>query len=216
MDDDERAMQLYTLEYQKAAERYENIYRSIWTIFSYLAVLAAGFLTFGASRIDKHASIFIAMSPLLFWFWTTYLPLDRYGNRALGRLAELEPFLNSRFKTALKHFTQAAHPPLSLVAGIVRAVFNPDPYSPNPLQPGWPRIFTKLWAHWERAPKSCHRAFATLRALWHQFRRARFANWVLFIGLHLLVVYEGYAFYKSGQPLFLAKPAGATAVGCSL
>ncbi len=35
MEAEERDVQLYTLEYQKAAERYENIYRSMWTIFSY-------------------------------------------------------------------------------------------------------------------------------------------------------------------------------------
>jgi hypothetical protein len=43
-DHDERAAQLYTLEYQKAAERYENVYRSIWTIVSYVAAVAAGLL----------------------------------------------------------------------------------------------------------------------------------------------------------------------------
>jgi hypothetical protein len=52
MNADDRVMRLYTLEYEKAAERYENIYRSIWTIFSYLTAVAAGFLAFGSERIE--------------------------------------------------------------------------------------------------------------------------------------------------------------------
>jgi hypothetical protein len=57
MDADDRAVQLYTLEYQKAADRYENIYRSMWTIFSYLTAIAAGLLAFGSDTIEPYALV---------------------------------------------------------------------------------------------------------------------------------------------------------------
>lgn len=105
MDPDEAALHLYKLEYEKGAERYENIYRSMWSIFSYLTAVTAGLLAFGSDRINPHALIWIAAIPLLFWFWTTYLPLDRYGNRAVDRLVEIERLLNNRFHTQVDHFT---------------------------------------------------------------------------------------------------------------
>ena len=123
MDADERAVQLYTLEYQKAAERYDNIYRSMWTIFSYLTAVAAGILAFGADkRIEWHALICIAAIPLLFWFWTTYMPLDRYGNKVLNRLGQIERLLNSNFHTTLNHFNPAADKELSVRKPLWRAL----------------------------------------------------------------------------------------------
>jgi len=109
MDLNETALQLYKVEYEKAAERYDNIYRSNWTIFSYLTAVTAGLLAFGSERIEPHLLICIAAIPLLFWFWTTYLPLDRYGNATLNRLCEIEELLNERFGTKLGHFTGAKH-----------------------------------------------------------------------------------------------------------
>ncbi|MGA2985024.1 MAG: hypothetical protein ABSG32_14520 [Terriglobia bacterium] len=109
MDLNEAALQLYKVEYEKAAERYDNIYRSIWTIFSYMTAVTAGLLAFGSERIEPHALICMAAIPLLFWFWTTYLPLDRYGNATLNRLCEIEELLNERFGTKLGHFAGAKH-----------------------------------------------------------------------------------------------------------
>lgn len=195
MDADDRAVQLYTLEYQKAAERYENIYRSIWTIFSYLTAVAAGILAFGSDRFEPHALICIAAIPLLFWFLTTYLPLDRYGNGTAKRLRDLESLLNERFQTELKHFSGFWHP-LSVIAGIVRAFIKPYQHLPRPEQAG-----------------IGHRIFATLRALWDQVHRARFAIGLFFIILHVLFFYEWNVFRNSGQPLFREKPAVATPVG---
>jgi len=213
MDADQTHLQLYTLEYQKAAERYDNIYRSMWTIFSYLTAVAAGILAFGADKgIEWHGLICIAAIPLLFWFWTTYLPLDRYGNGTANRLRELEGLLNARFQTELKHFTSFAHP-LSIGAGIGRAICKPDPYSPKAQQAGkcpWVWVFAKLRARWELARK-LHRVFATLRALWHEIHRARFATVVIFLFLHLLVLYEARESRNSVRPLFPA----ATPVGRS-
>ena len=115
-------MQLYTLEYHKAAERYDNIYRSMWTIFSYLTAVAAGFLAFGADRIEHHALICIASIPLFFWLVTTYLPLDRYGNRVLNRLGEIEGTLNRDFQLHLNHFSRDANKELSVFRGLWRAL----------------------------------------------------------------------------------------------
>jgi hypothetical protein len=213
MEADETHLQLYTLEYQKAAERYDNIYRSIWTIFSYLTAVAAGFLAFGSDRIEPHALICFAATPLLFWFWTTYMPLDRYGNQVVNRLRELESLLNNRFGTDLKHFHGPAHG-LSLCGGMVRAIFNPNPYSPKPLQTGSPRIVTRLWAWWEQARKF-YRFFASLTDLWKQVHRARFAIVLIFIVLHFLVFWQMILSWRSCQPLFREKPAAATSVGRS-
>lgn len=207
MDADDAALQLYKLEYEKASERYDNIYRSIWTIFSYLTAVTAGFLAFASDRIEPHALICMAAIPLLFWFWTTYLPLDRYGNQVVNRLREIECLLNARFGTELKHFHGPAHG-LSLCSGIVRAIVKPDSYSPTPEgseapTPKYPRLRS-----------GCHHGLATLRDFWNQVHRARFAIFVLFIALHAVVFYSSNVAWKlhnAGQPLFLAKPAAATA-----
>ena len=110
MEAEDAALRLYTIEYQKAAERYDHIYRSMWLIFSYLTAVGAGFLAFGSDIFEPHALIAIAAIPVLFWFWTTYLPLDRYGNRTVKRLAEIECLLNHDFHTQMNHFTNFAHP----------------------------------------------------------------------------------------------------------
>jgi len=170
MDPDDALLQLYKLEYEKAAERYENIYRSIWTIFSYLTAVTAGLLAFGSDRINSDALICVAAIPLLFWFWTTYLPLDRYGHQALESLREIERILNARFHSQLNHFTAFAHS---------RGIF----------------------ASMKSAPKG-----KRLRELRDQFRRARFSICFIFLLLHILVIYEGYEFRKSGSRLFVEKP----------
>jgi hypothetical protein len=128
MDDKERAMELYKLEYEKAAERYDNIYRSIWTIFSYLTAVAAGFLAFGKDKIEPHALICMAASPLLFWFWTTYMPLDRYGNEVIKRLGEIECTLNADFQVNLNHFKPYAEKELSVVKALLELKRGSHPF----------------------------------------------------------------------------------------
>lgn len=116
-------LELSKLEYEKAAERYHNIYQSIWTIFSYMSAVSAALLAFGAERIDPHALAWIAPIPLVFWFWTTYLPLDRYGNRTLQRLRDIEKRLNAVHAGAdLQHFTQFARDHHSILVSLSRAV----------------------------------------------------------------------------------------------
>ncbi len=217
MDADDSTLQLYKLEYEKGAERYDNIYRSMWTIFSYSTAVAAGLLTFGSDGIEPHGLICIAAIPLLFWFWTTYLPLDRYGNEVVNRLGEIEGLLNNRFGTNLGHFTGPAHP-LSLWRAMVRAIIKPDPYSPAPQEAGnSSRSFDGLRSWWGQS-RRCHRVLATLKDSWKQVHRARFAIVVIFVVLHTVVFYNyevAWKLHKAGQPLFLAKPAAASQVGPS-
>ncbi len=85
---------LLKLEYEKAADRYENLYRAIWQNFSYMAVVAGGILTF-AGRDERPASLyFVALTPLFFWLVATFLPLDHYGNEIRTRLRKIEDDIN--------------------------------------------------------------------------------------------------------------------------
>lgn len=99
------ALELYKLEYERCAIRYENIYQAVWRIFSYLTAVAAGILTFGSNRLHPDLLIFTAGLPPVFWFWSTYLPLDRYGNSTLEQLKKIETTLNEKYQTNLSHFT---------------------------------------------------------------------------------------------------------------
>ncbi len=97
----ERNFNLFKLEYEQASERYENVYRAIWQIFQYMAVLSAGILTF-ASKSEKfsiQAIIFISLTPLVFWFFATYIPMDEYGKNALEHLKKIETDFNKEYET---------------------------------------------------------------------------------------------------------------------
>ncbi len=117
------AFELSKIEYEKAAERYQNIYQSMWTIFSYMSAVSAALLAFGAQRIEPRALAWVAPVPLIFWFWTTYLPLDRYGNRTLQRLREIEKQLNAAHPGAnMQHFTSFARDHHSILVSLSRAI----------------------------------------------------------------------------------------------
>lgn len=118
MDVVDRTLELYKMEYEKAAERYDNIYRSIWTIFSYMTAVAAGVLAYGADKVQQDGLVCIAAIPLLFWFVTTYLPLDRYGTETLKRLGQIEITLNGSFGTTLNHFKPSTDKDLSVFKGL--------------------------------------------------------------------------------------------------
>lgn len=104
----DRQLELYKLEYEQAAQRYENIYRAIWQNFSYMAVLAAGILTFGSRNLNfpPELTAFIALSPLVFWFLATYVPMDFYGDRTREYLGMIEKHLNTELslKKNLQHY----------------------------------------------------------------------------------------------------------------
>lgn len=99
------AYDAYKQEYQLAAERYENIYKAVWQIFSYLSVVAGALLTFGGDHFQQNFLLSLASGVLLFWFFSTYWPLDRYGNRCLDRLEEIEGAINGETGANLAHYS---------------------------------------------------------------------------------------------------------------
>ena len=90
----EKWFQLKQLEYDKAADRYDNIYQAVWRNFSYMAVLAGGILTFGAKDLDRAVAYCLALTPLAFWFIATFLPMDHYGDETRKRLSMIEDEIN--------------------------------------------------------------------------------------------------------------------------
>src|SRR5436190_14389232 len=107
----EKWYELKTLEYKLAAERYDNIYQAVWQNFSYMAILSGGIATFGVKDqggLQPHL-VALALTPLLFWFLASYLPLDHYGNETRERLAAIETELNNLYFSGekdpkLQHF----------------------------------------------------------------------------------------------------------------
>lgn len=91
-DSDQRAA--YLAEYKIVADRYENIYKAIWQHFSYMAALAAGIVAFGTRDGPSVSAAFAAGTPLLFWFYASYLPMDHYARSARKRASEIEARLN--------------------------------------------------------------------------------------------------------------------------
>lgn len=91
-----RIFELFKLEYEQAAERYENIYKAIWQIFYYMSILAAGILTFGSrnSSLSIEAIVSISLSPLVFWFLAIYIPMNQYGEDARKHLKDIEEEIN--------------------------------------------------------------------------------------------------------------------------
>jgi hypothetical protein len=102
---DQQKFEFYKLEYERATIRYENIYNAMWQIFQYMAAISGALLAFGGDRIEQHWLAVLVCLPLTFWFFATYLPLDRYGNNALAHLKKLEASLNGDYKTNLSHFS---------------------------------------------------------------------------------------------------------------
>ena len=102
----DHSLELNKLEYEIGATRYENIYQAMWRIFQYLILLAGGLLTFGQQVIQDHNLLAIVASiPLHFWFWSTFLPMDRYGNWTAERLGHLEKeVFEKEYGAKLNHF----------------------------------------------------------------------------------------------------------------
>jgi hypothetical protein len=104
-------LELYKLEYEKCAERYENIYKAVWTNFSFMSLVAGGILAFGKDIVGldvpggRSLIVFFACMTLLFWFVSSFIPMNRYGYAAGDRLAQIEVTLNGIFSTNLCHFS---------------------------------------------------------------------------------------------------------------
>jgi hypothetical protein len=100
------ALDLYKLEYEQAAERYENIYKSwVWTNFSYLTAVAAGIIAFASKDLSASSTFLLAEIPLLFWFAAVFEPANKYGDQVVDRLSEIETILSRDFRVDLKHYT---------------------------------------------------------------------------------------------------------------
>lgn len=98
------ALELYKLEYERAAIRYEDIYKAVWQIFAYLSALSTALLAFGSDRFQPNFFVCLVCLPLLFWFWATFLPLNRYGDECGKRLGDIEGHVNSVYGTKLGHY----------------------------------------------------------------------------------------------------------------
>jgi hypothetical protein len=89
------AIEIYKMEYEKAVQRYNDLYNSAWTNFSYMALVAGGLLTFGGARFVTPLTAFLACLPLLFWWVATFEPLNRYGDMVQKELGDIEKALNA-------------------------------------------------------------------------------------------------------------------------
>jgi hypothetical protein len=88
-------IELLKLEYENAANRYENIYKAIWQNFQYMVLVAGGILTFGGQQLEPRSLLFfLALTPLFFWLIATFLPLNHYGESIRTRLRQIEDDIN--------------------------------------------------------------------------------------------------------------------------
>jgi hypothetical protein len=99
------ALEAYKLEYQLAAARYENIYKAIWQIFSYLSLVAGALLTFGGDKFQQNLLWMLASFPLFFWYLSTFRPMNRYGDLCLMRLVGIEADIYRESGADIKHYT---------------------------------------------------------------------------------------------------------------
>jgi hypothetical protein len=102
----DHSFELLKLEYENAAERYENVYKAMWQNFSYLSLMSAAILTFGTNQLETWATLSIAGCPLLFWFWVQFIPLDAYGRDIRLRLRDIEEILTllSQLTAKMRYF----------------------------------------------------------------------------------------------------------------
>ncbi|HXD33299.1 MAG TPA: hypothetical protein VN643_19410 [Pyrinomonadaceae bacterium] len=102
------AIELYKMEYERCAERYNNLYNAAWTNFSYMVLVAGGVLTFGGARFVTPLTGLLSCLPLLFWWFSTFEPLNRYGDSVEQQLCEIEKALNALCFSQLKNIEQPA------------------------------------------------------------------------------------------------------------
>jgi hypothetical protein len=96
-ESEKHRLELVKLEYEQATQRYENVYRAIWQIFSYMAILTGAILTFGASQFPLTLVLIAGPLPLVFWFFAIFLPMDKYGQLTKKRLKDIENSINEDF-----------------------------------------------------------------------------------------------------------------------
>ncbi len=98
-DDEKAALELYKLEYEKGAERYQEIYKSVWANFNYLVLLAGGILAFSSNFkvLPTWLTPILAVLPLLYWYLAVFKPGNRYGDQVVARLSRVEKILNKKY-----------------------------------------------------------------------------------------------------------------------
>src|SRR5689334_6813915 len=92
-ESEKQLIEWYKAEYKLAYDRYENIYKSIWSIFQMMSAISLAILAVGAAKPDLIPPALVgsvAPLPLLFWWWVTFGPLNRYGDESRRRLGEIE------------------------------------------------------------------------------------------------------------------------------
>jgi hypothetical protein len=87
------ALEIVKMEYERAAQRYNDLYNAAWTNFSYMALISGGLLTFGGARFVAAVAVFLACLPLLFWWAASFEPLNRYGDKVQDELKNIEEAL---------------------------------------------------------------------------------------------------------------------------
>ena len=98
---DDVVIDLLKLEYGKCTDRYDNIFKAVWTNFSYMAIVAGAILTFGGAKFPVNQTLITAAIPLIFWYFASFLPLNRYGDEVVKRLGEIEEILTKKYFTTL-------------------------------------------------------------------------------------------------------------------
>jgi hypothetical protein len=102
-DSYKEAIDIYKMEYERCAQRYNDLYNAAWTNFSYMALIAGGLLTFGGARFVTPLTAFLACLPLLFWWIATFEPLNRYGDKVQEELGAIERALTALCVEPFKH-----------------------------------------------------------------------------------------------------------------
>jgi hypothetical protein len=102
------AIEIYKMEYERCAQRYNDLYNAAWTNFSYMALVAGGILSFGGSRFVTPFTAFLACLPLLFWWLATFEPLNRYGDHVETQILKIEKALNALSISQLKDVAEEA------------------------------------------------------------------------------------------------------------
>jgi hypothetical protein len=95
---------LYKLEYERAAIRYNDIYQAIWQIFSYMSVISGAVLTFGGERFQKNALFSLVCLPLVFWYLAIFVPHDHYGENCFSRLKKIEEEVAGKYGVPMAHY----------------------------------------------------------------------------------------------------------------
>lgn len=98
------ALKLYQMEYEQCLSAYQDLYNSVWRIFSYMSALAAALVVFAREFLTPSGTVLVATVPLVLWIFCIYLPMDRYGILRSKRLAEIEEKLSGKYEVELKPF----------------------------------------------------------------------------------------------------------------